>query len=218
MAGLTQLYDPEFLFRSNTFTSFVITWLIRYADPRKAHPKPIVEYVFGLPPPLYPVPHSIYHRLPLPKEVPLDFRVLPEHILEDVIDYLFFAVRYALVPFVIKRQLKVFRHGPSSLELTGKEEVLIFTITFMLSTWWIKNPFLKNKIIDVCLIFLVSFCSLTALQILFCSCFTYKGQSSLLGSLLNSHPLALKYLMPALTHFYIGTTLLYSINNVWPET
>jgi ubiquitin conjugation factor E4 B len=152
MAGLTQLYDPEFLFRSNTFTSFVITWLIRYADPRKAHPKPIVE-------------------LPLPKEVPLDFRVLPEFIPEDVIDYLYFAVR----------------HGPSSLELTGKEEVLIFTITFMLSTWWIKNPFLKNKIIDI----------------LFCSCFTYKGQSSLLGSLLNSHPVALKYLMPALTHFYI---------------
>lgn len=152
MAGLTQLYDPEFLFRSNTFTSFVITWLIRYADPRRTHPKPIVE-------------------LPLPKEVPLDFRVLPEFIPEDVIDYLYFAVR----------------HGPSSLELTGKEEVLIFTITFMLSTWWIKNPFLKNKIIDI----------------LFCSCFTYKGQSSLLGSLLNSHPVALKYLMPALTHFYI---------------
>jgi ubiquitin conjugation factor E4 B len=101
MAGLTQLYDPEFLFRSNTFTSFVITWLIRYADPRKAHPKPIVEYVFGLSPPLYLLPHSICHRLPLPKDVPLDFRVLPEYILEDVIDYLFFAVRYALVPFVI---------------------------------------------------------------------------------------------------------------------
>lgn len=99
MAGLTQLYDPEFLFRSNTFTTFVITWLIRYADPRKAHPKPIAEYVFGLP--LYPPPHSICHRLPLPKEVPLDFRVLPEYILEDVIDYLFFAVRYAIVPFVI---------------------------------------------------------------------------------------------------------------------
>jgi len=101
MAGLTQLYDPEFLFRSNTFTSFVITWLIRYADPRKAHPKPIVEYVFGLPPPLYLLPHSTCHRLPLPKEVPLDFRVLPEYIPEDIIDYLFFAVRYALDPFVI---------------------------------------------------------------------------------------------------------------------
>ena len=101
MAGLTQLYDPEFLFRSNTFTSFVITWLIRYADPRKTHPKPTVEYVFGLPPLLHLLPDFICHRLPLPKEVPLDFRVLPEYILEDVIDYLFFAVRYALVPFVI---------------------------------------------------------------------------------------------------------------------
>ncbi|KAH9179139.1 ubiquitin elongating factor core-domain-containing protein [Lactarius sanguifluus] len=152
MAGITQLYDPEFLFRNNTFTAFVATWLIRYADPRKAHPKPVVE-------------------LPLPKEVPLGFRVLPEYVLEDVIDYFFFAVR----------------HGPTSLELTGKEEVLVFTLTFMLSTWWIKNPFLKNKIIDI----------------LFCSCFTYRGQSSLLGPSLNSHPVALKHLMPALTHFYI---------------
>jgi Ubiquitin elongating factor core len=33
--------------------------------------------------------------------VPLDFRILPEYILEDVIDYLFFAVRYALVLFVM---------------------------------------------------------------------------------------------------------------------
>ncbi|KAH8989635.1 ubiquitin elongating factor core-domain-containing protein [Lactarius hatsudake] len=152
MAGITQLYDPEFLFRNNTFTAFVATWLIRYADPRKAHPKPVVE-------------------LPLPKEVPLGFRVLPEYVLEGVIDYFFFAVR----------------HGPTSLELTGKEEVLVFTLTFMLSTWWIKNPFLKNKIIDI----------------LFCSCFTYRGQSSLLGPSLNSHPVALKHLMPALTHFYI---------------
>jgi len=99
----------------------------------------------------------------LPKEVTLDFRVLPEYILEDVIDYLFFAVRYALVPFIIRSSSRLFRHGPSSLELTGKEEVLIFTITFMLSTWWIKNPFLKNKIIDVCLNFLNSVWSLTVL-------------------------------------------------------
>jgi len=152
MAGLTQLYDPEFLLRNNTFTSFATSWLIRYADPRKAHPKPVVE-------------------LPLPKEAHLDFRVLPEYILEDIIDYLFFVVR----------------HGPSSLELTGREELLVFTITFMLSTWWIKNPYLKNKLIDI----------------LYCACFTYRGQTSLLGPMLNSHPVALKYLMPALTHFYI---------------
>jgi ubiquitin conjugation factor E4 B len=91
MAGLTQLYDPEFLFRGNTFTSFVTTWVIRYADPRKTHPKPVVESVSDLLP-----LHSfsrLRHRLPLPKEVPLDFRVLPEYVLEDIIDYLFFAVR-----------------------------------------------------------------------------------------------------------------------------
>jgi ubiquitin conjugation factor E4 B len=49
---------------------------------------------------------------------------------------------------------------------------------------------------------------LTVLQILYCSCFTFRGQSSLLGTLLNSHPVALKYLMPALTHFYIGMRIL----------
>jgi ubiquitin conjugation factor E4 B len=96
-------------------------------------------------------------RLPLPKDVPLDFRVLPEYILEDVIDYFFFAVRYVLVLLGFDNGSIPSRHGPSSLELTGKEEVLIFTLTFMLSTWWIKNPFLKNKIIDVGSIFSGSF-------------------------------------------------------------
>jgi ubiquitin conjugation factor E4 B len=54
MAGVTQLYDPEFLFRNNTFTSFVTSWLIRYADPKKAHPKPIIESVFDLSSLLFP--------------------------------------------------------------------------------------------------------------------------------------------------------------------
>jgi ubiquitin conjugation factor E4 B len=32
-------------------------------------------------------------RLPLPKDVPMSFRVLPEYIVEDIVDYLFFAVQ-----------------------------------------------------------------------------------------------------------------------------
>ena len=110
MSGLTQLYDPEFLFRNNTFTSFVTSWLIRYADPRRTHPKPIVESVSGLLSLFYVLPHVICYRLPLPKEVPLDFRVLPEYIVEDIIDYLFFAVRYALISFV-------FSSGSSSSDM-----------------------------------------------------------------------------------------------------
>jgi hypothetical protein len=47
---------------------------------------------------------------------------------------------------------------------------------------------------------------LRTLQILFCSCFTYRGQSGLIGPLLNSHPVALKHLMRALTYFYIGSS------------
>lgn len=35
-------------------------------------------------------------RLPLPKEVPMSFRVLPEYIVEDIVDYLFFAVQWVL--------------------------------------------------------------------------------------------------------------------------
>lgn len=43
LAYLTQLTDPELVFRSISFTNFVSTWLIRSIDPRKAHPNPPVE-------------------------------------------------------------------------------------------------------------------------------------------------------------------------------
>ncbi|KAI0043444.1 hypothetical protein FA95DRAFT_1563296 [Auriscalpium vulgare] len=152
-AASTQLYDPELLFRHNSFNSFVTTWLIRFVDPKKSHPRPFAE-------------------LPLPKEVPIDFRVLPEYILEDTIDHYVFVVR----------------HVPNTLELAGREELLLFTLTFLTSTWYIKNPFLKNKIVEI----------------LFFACFSYRGEGpSLLGNMLNTHTVALKYLMKALMHFYI---------------
>jgi Ubiquitin elongating factor core len=52
--------------------------------------------------PSFFVPSRLRHSLPLPKEVPLDFRVLPEYILEDIIDYFFFAVRYAFAKLTIE--------------------------------------------------------------------------------------------------------------------
>ena len=42
-----------------------------------------------------------------------------------------------------------FRHSPNSLELSGKNELVIFTLTFLTSTWYIKNPFLKAKLVEV---------------------------------------------------------------------
>jgi hypothetical protein len=39
-------------------------------------------------------------RLPLPKDVPMTFRVLPEFIIEDVVEFFLFVVRYGFVAFV----------------------------------------------------------------------------------------------------------------------
>ncbi|KAF9030215.1 hypothetical protein BDZ89DRAFT_1091648 [Hymenopellis radicata] len=149
-----QLLDPEFVTRNIGFTNFLSTWLIRQAEPKKKHPTPLVE-------------------LPLSKEVPMAFRVLPEYIIEDVIEFYLFIVQNA----------------PERFELSGKTELVVFALTFLSSTWYIKNPFLKAKINDM----------------LFMGIWDYNRQKNggLLGYLLNSHPLALKHLMPTLMHFYI---------------
>ncbi|KAJ7250831.1 ubiquitin elongating factor core-domain-containing protein [Mycena haematopus] len=153
LAFEAQLLDPELVFRSIGFTNFLSTWLIRQVDPAKKHPNPPAE-------------------LPLPKEVPMGFRVLPEYILEDIVDYLHFIVQTS----------------PDKFDLSGKTELLIFVLTFLNSTWYIKNPFLKSKINDV----------------LFFGIWGYgRERNGLLGNMLNTHPMALKHLMPALTHFYI---------------
>ncbi|EAU86067.1 ubiquitin conjugation factor E4 [Coprinopsis cinerea okayama7 len=153
LAFQAALTDPDLVFHSLGFTNFLSTWVIRQADPTQKHPSPTVQ-------------------LPLPKEVPMVFRTLPEYFIEDVVDYLFFAVQ----------------NTPDKFEIAGKNELLIFILTFLTSTWYIKNPFLKSKINDV----------------LFMSTWGYgRERNGVLGNMLNSHPLALKHLIPALTHFYI---------------
>ncbi|KAL0579137.1 Ubiquitin conjugation factor E4 [Marasmius crinis-equi] len=153
LAYEAQLLDPELVWKSIGFTTFLSTWLIRQVDPKKTHPNPNAT-------------------LPLPQEVPMSFRVLPEYILEDIVEYLHFAAQTS----------------PDKFELAGKNEVLIFVLTFLTSTWYIKNPFLKSKINDI----------------LFMGLWGYgRERNGVLGGLLHGHPLALKHLMPALMHFYI---------------
>ncbi|KAJ3503365.1 hypothetical protein NLJ89_g8468 [Agrocybe chaxingu] len=147
------LMEPELTFRSIGFTNFLSTWLIRQVDPKETHPNPPVQ-------------------LPLSKDVPMAFRVLPEYIVEDIVDYLYFSVQTS----------------PEKFELAGKVELMTFILTFLTSTWYIKNPFLKSKINDV----------------LFMSIWGYgRERNGILGNILNTHTMALKHLMPALMHFYI---------------
>ncbi|KAL5501546.1 UFD2 [Sanghuangporus vaninii] len=147
-----QLLDPEFIFRQIGLTDFVETWLIRLVDPKKSHPKPTVD-------------------IPLPKDIPVVFRMLPEYFLEDVVDFLLFLMR----------------NSPMSLDLTGRNELVIWALTFLRSSWYIKNPFLKAKINEV----------------IFYGTLAYGRQSGVLTGILNTHPFALKHLMPALMSFYI---------------
>ncbi|KAI0365724.1 ubiquitin conjugation factor E4 [Pilatotrama ljubarskyi] len=152
LAYQVQLNEPELIFRTISFVNFVSTWIIRFVDPRKQHPNPPIE-------------------LPLPKEVPTSFRILPEYLIEDVIEY----------------HLYIVRQSPNSLELSGKNEMLIWCLTFLTSTWYIKNPFLKAKIVEV----------------LFYGTYSWGEHRSVLTTLLNTHQMALKHLMPALMNFYI---------------
>lgn len=43
LAFEAQLLDPELVFQSIGFTTFLSTWLIRQADPKKLHPNPPAE-------------------------------------------------------------------------------------------------------------------------------------------------------------------------------
>ncbi|KAF9454682.1 hypothetical protein P691DRAFT_804031 [Macrolepiota fuliginosa MF-IS2] len=147
------LLDPELVFGSINFTTFLSTWLVRQVDPAKTHPNPVIQ-------------------LPLSKEVPMAFRILPEYIIEDVADYILFTVQFV----------------PEKWEMAGRTELLAFVLTFLTSTWYIKNPFLKSKINDI----------------LFYSTWGYgRERYGLLGHMLNTNQLALTHLIPALTHFYI---------------
>lgn len=75
LASECQLLDDDFVNRLVVMLGFTMTWLVRVADSKGNHPRETV-------------------KLPLSKEVPTQFRMLPEHIFEDVCDLLLFFGRY----------------------------------------------------------------------------------------------------------------------------
>lgn len=114
LASECQLLDEDFVNRIVIFLSFTMTWLVRLAEEGGNHPQKMVS-------------------LPLKKEVPLLFRMLPEHIFEDVCDLLLFLGRYK----------------PDSLSEPAKMDLVTFCTTFLSSGWLITNPFLKAKLAEI---------------------------------------------------------------------
>lgn len=152
-AAAAQLLDEDFVDRLVHLIGFTMMWLVRIADPRKEHPHKTVS-------------------LPLPQEVPIEFRMLPEHMFEDICDILLFLAR----------------HRPTSLPEAVKKDFVTFTVTFLSSGWFIKNPFIKAKLAEI----------------MWWNVIPYGySQTGILGDVINVHPLALEHLVPACMSFWV---------------
>ncbi|PLW41722.1 hypothetical protein PCANC_04531 [Puccinia coronata f. sp. avenae] len=149
-----QMYDPEFLNKCNSFCSFVMTWCIKMVDPLHRHPR-------------VPI------KLPLPNECRLEFRMLPEYVLEDVIEFYSFISRQS--PGTLLQSTAVI------------DELLTFTLVF-LTTPYLKNYHLKSKFIEIL------YYNTTPIP---------NRRNGILGDALVYHPLALAHLMPALMQIYV---------------
>ncbi|CAE6424178.1 unnamed protein product [Rhizoctonia solani] len=110
--------------------------------------------------------------LPLPERVPDEFNMLPEYFVEDTVEYYIY----------------VMRHCPELLDNSLRIEFLVFALTFLTSTWYVKNPLLKSKLLQ---------------GLFYGSIHVGHEHDGLLIALFNSHPMALQHLIPSLMWFYV---------------
>ncbi|KAI9845367.1 MAG: hypothetical protein M1838_001767 [Thelocarpon superellum] len=110
--------------------------------------------------------------LPLRATIPEVFRCLPEYFLENVIGVFKF----------------IFTHVPNFMTSTQGDELVTLCITFLRSSEYIRNPYLKAGLVGI----------------LFRGVWpAYGRQRGVLGDLLNSLPFATQHLLHSLMKFYI---------------
>lgn len=111
-------------------------------------------------------------ELPLLEEQPTAFKCLPEYFLEDIVDNFKFITRFM----------------PHIITSTQCEELVMICITFLRSTEYIKNPYLKSGLVTI----------------LFHGVWPFGHRSKgVLGDVLFAHKFATKHLLHALMRFYI---------------
>ncbi|KAF2013691.1 hypothetical protein BU24DRAFT_244034 [Aaosphaeria arxii CBS 175.79] len=110
--------------------------------------------------------------LPLPKEQPTAFQCLPEYFVEDIVDNFKF----------------ITRHMPHIVTSTQCEELVKICITFLRSSEYIKNPYLKSGLVTI----------------LFYGIWEVDRRSKgILGDVLFANSFCTKHLLHSLMKFYI---------------
>ncbi|KAI1135742.1 ubiquitin conjugation factor E4 [Hypoxylon sp. FL0543] len=111
-------------------------------------------------------------KLPLPADQPEAFSCLPEYALQNVVETFKF----------------VFRFIPRILMSAVGDEIIILCITFLRSSEYIKNPYLKSSLVTL----------------LYSGTWpVYHLQKGVLGDFLTGSPFANEHLLHALMKFYI---------------
>lgn len=155
LAYETMLLDPVFLSQVIRFYDLVMAWMIRVVDPKHKHPWEPVQ-------------------LPLPDQIPENFSMLPEWIIEDVVELYIFVGKYGY-------ETQVMHQCPH-------DQLVAFIITFLKNAKHVKNPYLKAKLVEVLFFFTYPIA---------------RGVPGELEAILNSHPLALEHLVSSLMSFYV---------------
>ena len=129
----------------------------------------VIVWLLRLVAPGYP---KLPLKLPLPEEQPEVFKCLPEYFLEDVVGNFKF----------------IMRNMPQVITATQSDELVMLCITFLRSSEYIKNPYLKSGLATI------MFQGIWPV---------YTRSRGILGDLLNSLPFATEHLLHALMKFYI---------------
>ncbi|KAL5582220.1 hypothetical protein UlMin_014662 [Ulmus minor] len=108
--------------------------------------------------------------MPLPSTCPMEFASMPEHFLEDAMELLIFASRI-----------------PKALDGVVLDEFMNFIIMFMASPDYIRNPYLRAKMVEV----------------LNCWMPRGSGPSPITAGLFEGHQLSLQYLVRNLLKLYV---------------
>ncbi|KAI9867295.1 MAG: hypothetical protein M1813_009573 [Trichoglossum hirsutum] len=164
------LFDDLSQARSMQFMRYVIVWMLRIVGSHHAFPKRELRQVLASPSGRASM--LIFGSLPLPEVQPEVFRCLPEYYLEDIISNFKF----------------IFKYLPHVITSTQSDELVILCITFLRSSEYIKNPYLKSGLVSL----------------LFFGIWPQYGRTKgILGDLLNSLPFATDNLLHSLMKFYI---------------